>query len=80
MSLLAETETAILMAETKARADMAAPEVQAKAEAAVKWCGHAPRHAAEVGAKSWRYLLILHDEVTEAKRLQDYLRFERTAC
>ena len=33
-------------------------------------------HAVEVGTKPWKYLLLPHDEITESKRLSDYLRFE----
>lgn len=29
-----------------------------------------------VGGKPWRYLLLPHDEITESKRLADFLRFE----
>ena len=30
---------------------------------------------ARVGGKPWHYLLIPHDEITEALRLRDFLRF-----
>ena len=73
---VAETDNAIFMVETKARADIDTQEVQAKAAAAVRWCRHASDHAANVGGKPWRYLLIPHDEVIESKKLTDYLRFE----
>lgn len=73
---VAETDCAVLMIETKARTDMTSAEVRAKTEAAVAWCGHASAYAAQVGAKPWHYLLIPHDEVTESKLLQDYLRYE----
>jgi len=72
---VAETDTCIYMAETKARGDLAAADVLAKAEAAVEWCAHATRHAQDVGAKPWKYLLIPHDEVREAMRLVDFERF-----
>jgi len=51
-------------------------EVQAKASSAVSWCKHASDYAAEVGTKAWKYLIVPHDEVSESKRLSDYLRFE----
>lgn len=73
---VAEAEDFILMAETKARSDMNSPEVVAKAQAAAQWCHHAGEHAMSVGAKPWRYVLVPHDEVTEDKRLRDYLQFE----
>lgn len=37
---------------------------------------HAADYATRVGSKPWIYLLIPHDEVTESKRLQDYLRYQ----
>lgn len=73
---VAETDATILMVETKARADINTQEVQAKAAAAMRWCKHASDHAANVGTKPWKYLLVPHDEVSESKRLADYLRFE----
>ncbi|WP_426778739.1 hypothetical protein [Pseudomonas aeruginosa] len=50
--------------------------MQAKAAAAAQWAKHATDYAQSVGGKPWKYLLIPHSEVTEAKRLMDYLRFE----
>lgn len=73
---VAETDIAILMVETKARADINSEEVQAKAAAAMQWCKHASDHAVSIGTKPWKYLLVPHDEVNESKRLTDYLRFE----
>jgi type III restriction enzyme len=73
---VAETDSTIFMVETKARADSNTQEVQAKAAAAARWCKHASDHAATVGTKAWRYLLVPHDELTESKRLTDFLRFE----
>ena len=73
---VAETDTTIYMIETKARTDVNTQEVQAKANSAARWCKHASAHAVEVGTKAWKYLLLPHDEVSESKRLSDYLRFE----
>lgn len=73
---VAETDTTIFMVETKARVDVDTQEVQAKAAAAMRWCKHASDHAARVGSKPWKYLLVPHDEINESKRLADYLRFE----
>ncbi len=73
---VAETDSAILMVETKARTDIDTQEVQAKAAAAMRWCKHASDYAATVGNKPWKYLLVPHDEITESKRLNDFLRFE----
>ncbi|EDS86898.1 DEAD/DEAH box helicase family protein [Burkholderia pseudomallei] len=73
---VAETETTIFMVETKARTDVNTQEVQAKAAAAARWCKYASDHAATVGTKPWKYLLVPHDEINESKRLSDFLRFE----
>ncbi|MCX7239028.1 MAG: DEAD/DEAH box helicase family protein [Burkholderiales bacterium] len=73
---VAETDSTILMVETKARTDIDTQEVQAKAAAAARWCKHASDHATTVGTKPWRYLLVPHDEIAESKRLTDFLRFE----
>ena len=73
---VAETDPTIFMVETKARADINTQEVQAKAAAAARWCVNASDHASSVGSKPWKYLLVPHDEVSESKRLADYLRFE----
>ena len=73
---VAETDSLILMVETKARADINTQEVQAKAAAAMRWCQHASDHASTVGTKPWRYLLLPHDEIVESKRLSEFLRFE----
>lgn len=60
-----ETDAVICMVETKARNEMESPEVLAKKEAAVKWCGHASDHAQKNGGKPWQYLLVPHDLVAE---------------
>lgn len=73
---VAETDSAIFMVETKARNDIDTQEVEAKAAAAMRWCKHASDYAATVGNKPWKYLLVPHDEITESKRLSDFLRFE----
>jgi type III restriction enzyme len=74
---VAETDNAILMVETKKRKDLPTTEVQSKAASAVRWCRHASEHAATVGGKPWKYLLIPHDEIVESTNLAGYLRFER---
>ncbi|KIO50290.1 DEAD/DEAH box helicase family protein [Nitrosospira sp. NpAV] len=73
---VAETDTTVFMVETKARTDINTQEVQAKAAAAARWCKYASDHAATVGTKPWKYLLLPHDEIAESKRLSYYLRFE----
>lgn len=62
---VAETAEIIFMIEPKAANQMDDPVVQAKKEAAVKWCGHASSHARSYNGKPWRYLLIPHHEIAE---------------
>jgi len=70
-----ETAHCLLMAETKARNELNAEDVKAKAEAGALWCKHASDHAKKTGAKPWKYLLIPHDQATEDKRLVDFFAF-----
>lgn len=76
---VAETDSMILMVETKKRDDLSSDEVKSKAAAAVRWCSHASSHSATVGSKPWRYLLVPHDEIKESDRLTAFLRFELKA-
>jgi len=73
---VAESDALIFMVETKASKDIPTPEVQSKAASAARWCALASDHAATVGAKPWKYLLVPHDEIVESRLLSDYLRFE----
>jgi type III restriction enzyme len=77
---VAESDATIYMVETKARGDVNTQEVQAKAAAAARWCAHASDHAASVGSKPWKYLLVPHDEIVESKRLTDFLRYQVVAA
>ncbi len=70
-----ETATEILMCETKARVDLGADEVLAKADAAVRWCRDASEYSLAVGGKRWRYLLIPHDEVSDNRSLSYFAQF-----
>jgi type III restriction enzyme len=76
---VAETDHFVLMVETKARNEMDAADVLAKATSGAVWCKNASDHALAVGTKPWKYLLIAHDQVTEDKGIQDYLRFAKTS-
>ena len=67
-----ETTHYLLMCETKARNELGAEDVTAKAEGGALWCKHASDHSRTTGAKPWKYLLIPHDTVTEDKRLADF--------
>ena len=62
---VAETDDEILMLEVKMKSEMDSPEVLAKKQAAVTWCGYASDHAKTCGGKPWRYAVIAHDVITE---------------
>ena len=70
----AETESASLLIETKARNEMNSPEVIAKRDAAVEWCKHASQHALTCGGKPWKYLLVPHDAVAGNMTLEWVVR------
>ncbi|MBW7934059.1 MAG: hypothetical protein H3C62_10730 [Gemmatimonadaceae bacterium] len=53
-----ETSSLRLLVEIKDVDDVADAEVQAKANAAVAWCGHATKHAEAHAGKPWVYLLV----------------------
>jgi type III restriction enzyme len=74
---VAESEHFVLMVETKARNELEAADVVAKAEAGAVWCAHASDHTSSVGAKPWKYLLVPHEQVTEDKTLKDFLSFAK---
>ena len=73
-----EAADKITMVETKARNELKDPEVLAKVEAATQWCRHATQYAAGNGGKPWQFLLIPHDELSEARSLRDFERFARS--
>ena len=61
-----ETDTEKWLVEIKMRKEMAASDVVAKADAAMKWCAYASAHEAESGGKPWIYMLVPDDEVLGA--------------
>lgn len=67
---VAETASCTYMVETKARNEMEAADVLAKREAACKWCEQASGYAATHGGKSWKYLMIPHDVISENMTLE----------
>jgi type III restriction enzyme len=64
-----ETATEKLICEVKARNEMDAPDVQAKARAARTWVGYANAHSKATSGKPWRYILIPHDEILGSSTL-----------
>jgi type III restriction enzyme len=76
---VAETAHFVLMVEIKSSKELTSPDVTAKASVGAVWCKRASDHAASVGGKPWRYLLISHERVTEDKRLADFFAFEQKA-
>jgi type III restriction enzyme len=65
-----ETKSAKFLCEPKRASEMDDREVLAKARAAAEWCRHASDHEANHGGKSWKYLLVPHDVITDNKTLQ----------
>lgn len=60
-----ETADTIFLVETKRADEIPTNEVQAKAKAALKYCNYASEYTKEFGGKSWKYVLIPHDQVTK---------------
>jgi type III restriction enzyme len=65
-----ETDKRMLICEVKARNELTDAIVQAKAQAAVKWCETANRHAVESGGKPWSYALISDEQVIGSATLE----------
>lgn len=65
-----ETKTDKYLCEPKRADQMNHEDVLAKAKAARGWCQHATAPEKNHGGKSWSYLLIPHDVITENKTLQ----------
>jgi type III restriction enzyme len=62
---VAETSGRIYMLEPKAKGDMNDPQVLAKRDVAVTWCRHASDYAGSYGGKTWNYVLIPHDAISD---------------
>lgn len=60
-----ETADCIYLIETKRADEIPSNEVQAKAQAALKYCNYATEYTAEQGGKPWKYALIPHDQVSK---------------
>ena len=68
-----ETVGQILICEVKSEGEMGDPTVQAKANAATKWCNAATGHAAKNGGKPWSYLLIPDDQILANASLDELM-------
>jgi len=66
---IAETKDTIYMLEPKRSDQVHTAEVQAKKEAAERYCKYASEYTAAHGGKSWKYGLVLHDAVTRTNSL-----------
>ncbi len=58
------------LCEPKRTEQMNQKDVLAKAKAPTTWCQQATEYEKTHGGKSWSYLLIPHDAITENKTLQ----------
>jgi len=68
-----ETEAEKLLVEVKAVGQVDDAVVQAKKDAAVKWCHYANDAAAQAGGKPWRYLLIPDTAINSSLELKQAL-------
>jgi type III restriction enzyme len=64
-----ETDREKLIVEIKARNELDDEFVQAKARAACEWVKYANEYAKQVGGKTWAYLLVPGDAITESSTL-----------
>ena len=64
-----ETENEKIICEPKRESEMDNEIVIAKAKAAAAWCVEATEHAKQNGGKSWSYLLIPHDKISDQMTL-----------
>ncbi|HNW97993.1 MAG TPA: DEAD/DEAH box helicase family protein [Bacteroidales bacterium] len=62
---VAETADCIYLIEVKAANEINDPDVQAKAQAALKYCKYATEYTKEHGGKPWKYALIPHDQISK---------------
>ena len=71
-----ETEANKFLCEVKAAEDIESAVVQAKMNAAIKWCHCANNQATKDGSKLWRYLLVpdsaINGSLTLAQAIQSY--------
>ena len=67
---VAETEDFIYMLEVKAKNEINDPQVLAKKDVAVQWCQNASEYMLNHGGKSWKYVLIPHDAISENMTLK----------
>lgn len=65
-----ETADACLLIEPKRADQMAQDDVQAKARAALRWCGYANQHATQHGGKRWHYLLVPDTAIQLGRRVK----------
>lgn len=68
-----ETETEKWLCEVKAVGKVEEPVVQAKKEAALKWCHYASEGVAP-GGKSWRYMLVPDTAINSSLELSEAMR------
>lgn len=62
---VAETLDSIYLIETKRADEIESKDVQAKAQAALKYCNYASDYTSEFGGKPWKYVLIPHDQINK---------------
>jgi type III restriction enzyme len=60
-----ETADTIYMIETKAANNVNDADVQAKKQAAEKYCKHASDYTVQHGGKAWKYMLLSHTDIAK---------------
>jgi type III restriction enzyme len=70
---IVETADTIYMIETKAANNVNDADVQAKKQAAEKYCKHASDYTAQHDGKAWQYILLPHTDVSRTNSF-DYLK------
>lgn len=69
-----ETNDRILLMEPKKAKEIEDVDVVAKAKAASRWCKYANDNTANIGGKTWHYILIPHDAITLSRSIDGLLQ------
>ncbi|KYG66450.1 hypothetical protein AZI86_05235 [Bdellovibrio bacteriovorus] len=71
-----QTEKVIYMVEIKDSAELQSDEVQDKARSATQYCNSVNEYLKANGGRTWKYLLIPHDQVETNKDIKFFQSFE----
>jgi type III restriction enzyme len=76
---IVELEDVIYMIETKAANELNSEEVLDKKKAALQYCKYASEFTRKINGKTWKYVLIPHDEVNITSSFQNLVHQFQTA-